>query len=193
VRETEAAAKHRETAEAVRGFEDYLARQIDATLPKEEKSLEALSRRYQADAAAGGDPPTTSLKTLQNWSGWHSWQARVDAHVAETNELVLKRMKQDRAGRIIRRLKTANKLLDSIDVQVTHGTPTDPRQFPTLVELEAKLYGEPLEEVHKHKVGQDPDADAVGLQHLGLEDLLEIARNGSDGDAGDASGGEGGA
>lgn len=180
---------HKETAEAVRGFEDYLARQTDAKLPKEEKSLEALARRYKAEEAAGGDPPTTSVKTLQNWSEWHNWQDRVTAHVRETNALVLKTMKSDSAGRIIRRLKTANKLIESIDTQVTHGVPADPREFAKLVELEAKLFGEPLEDVHKHKIGQDPDADplTVILERFAPKDIAEELGNGRF--AGDTGGG----
>lgn len=160
----------RETEAAARALVDYIARATDPVLPKEAKTLEALVAHYQTT----DDPPTRSLDTLKGWSMKHSWQDRLDKHVAETNAETLRRMKTDMAGVRVRRLKLVGKALGSIETQIDHGTPADPKELAKLVELEAKLYGEPLEEVHKHKIGQDPDADPVRLKLEGEAALAVV-------------------
>lgn len=140
----------RETEAAAIAFADYLA--LGAT-----RSLESLAVRYESADSA----PTRSLHTLKRWSEEHDWQARVDKHVAETNAAVLKRMQSDEAGLRVRRLRLVSKAIESIKAQVDRGTPVDPKELRGLIDTEFKLIGAPLADVHKHKVGQDPDAPPV--------------------------------
>lgn len=154
----------RETEAAARALVDYIARATDAKLPKEEKSLEALARHYQGIKAAGEDPPTVSHSALLKWSQAHSWQDRLDAHVRSINAETFRRMKTDMAGVRVRRLKLVGKALSSIETQLDGGTPADPKELTKLVEIEAKLYGEPL--------ADKTDVNVTGNLDVGLIDKL---------------------
>jgi hypothetical protein len=61
----------KESAQALRAFQDYLAQ----TPPR---SLERLAATYQS--ATEPPPPTRRIETLKDWSRTHGWQERVAAH-----------------------------------------------------------------------------------------------------------------
>lgn len=63
-----------ESSKQYRAFCDYYEMGADRSMPK-------LQRMYVALAQDGQTPPTTSIKTLSNWSAKNQWARRIDMSV----------------------------------------------------------------------------------------------------------------
>ena len=122
---------------AMEACADYLA------MPKKERSLEELARRY----AAADDPPTRSLHTLKNWSEKYGWQERLRVHTNEKNALVLQHLKESAAGITAQNAQRILGILDALDDPATRALVSaqlKPGDVKGLVETLQKLVGAPL-------------------------------------------------
>lgn len=168
-----------------RAFADYCAM-------GEGRNLEDLAARYEhADNA-----PTKSIHTLKQWSADWNWQDGLADWKLEKNRQVLKALRDDAAGHTVKNAKRIIRLLAPLDDEERAralSKKLKPGDVKGLVETLQKLVGAPLEDKASVTVRGD-EKHPVPILHLGLEDLVEAAKNG-DGrdDSGDAGAGEDGA